>query len=155
MAPSVRVLEALSHGFPGGVAARFWNGGTWQAGPPAAFTLVLKHPGAARAMFWPFDRVALGESYVFDDFDIEGDIIAFVAWMRFLLNKLNGLSLPAKLRILGLLMKVPKQRNPRDTAKIGRPRSAGQDNEADRRGISIHYDRPSAFYRLFLSSAMQ
>lgn len=151
---SIRVLEALTAGFPGGVAVRFWTDRTWEVGPPAGFTLVLKHPGAARAMFWPFDRVGLGESYVFDDFDIEGDVLAFVAWLRHLVGVMNGLTLPAKLRTLALLMKVPKRRNPRDPSKIGRPRSATQSNEADRRGISIHYDRPGDFYRLFLGPTM-
>ncbi|MFO0800052.1 MAG: cyclopropane-fatty-acyl-phospholipid synthase family protein [Gemmataceae bacterium] len=151
---AVRVLEVLSKGFSGGVAARFWTGRTWQVGPPAAFTMVLKHAGAARAMFWPFDRVGLGESYVFDDFDVEGDVIAFVGWLRHLVGVMNGLSLPAKLRTLALLVKLPKQRNPRDVSKIGRPRSGDQSNDADRRGISIHYDRPGDFYRLFLGPSM-
>ena len=37
---AIRVLEALTAGFPGGVAARFWTGRTWQTGPRAGFTLV-------------------------------------------------------------------------------------------------------------------
>jgi hypothetical protein len=62
---------------------RLWTGDSWQPGTgPTRFTLVLKHPGAIRAMFWPFDRVSLGESYIFDDFDIEGDIFAFTEWLR-------------------------------------------------------------------------
>jgi cyclopropane-fatty-acyl-phospholipid synthase len=154
VAASVRVLEALTQGFAGGVAVRFWNGGAWQSGPPAGFTLVLKHPGAARAMFWPIGPGGLGESYVFDDCDIEGDVLAFVAWLRHLVGMMAGLSLRAKLRVLGLLLRVPKQRNPRDPSKIGRPRTGDQSNEADRRGISIHYDRPGDFYRLFLGPTM-
>src|SRR5262249_35787763 len=89
------------------------------------------------------------------DFDIEGDVFAFVGWLRHLIGVMNGLTLGGKLRILGLLLKVPKQRNPRDPLKVGRPRSAGQGAEADRRGISIHYDRPSTFYRLFPGATMQ
>lgn len=151
---AVRVLEALSAGFAGGVAARFWTGRVWQTGPPAGFTLVLKHAGAARAMFWPIGPGGLGESYVFDDCDIEGDILAFVAWLRHIVGMMGSLGLRAKLRILGLLVKVPKQKNPRDPSKIGRPRSGDQSNEADRKGISIHYDRPGEFYRLFLGPTM-
>ncbi len=151
---SIRVLESLSAGYTGGVAARFWTGRSWQTGPPAGFTLVLKHAGAARAMFWPIGPGGLGESYVFDDCDIEGDILAFVAWLRHIVGMMGSLTFRAKLRVLGLLLKVPKQRNPRDPSKIGRPRSGDQSNEADRRGISIHYDRPGDFYRLFLGPTM-
>jgi cyclopropane-fatty-acyl-phospholipid synthase len=60
----------------------------------------------------------------------------------------------SKLRLLRALRKLPNQRNPRDMAKAGRPREAGQGVEADRRGISLHYDRPGDFYRLFLGPTM-
>jgi cyclopropane-fatty-acyl-phospholipid synthase len=154
-AASVRVLDTLSRGYVGGVTARLWTGDTWAAGGPAGFTLVLKHPGAVRAMLWPFDRLSVGESYVFDDFDVEGDVLAFTGWLRHLVGVMNGWSLPAKLGVLKALLALPRRRNPRDPAKVGRPRTAGQGVEADRRGISLHYDRPGAFYRLFLGPAMQ
>ncbi len=152
---SVRVLEALTRGFAGGVAARFWTGDTWAVGPPAGFTLVFKHPGAVRAMLWPFDRVGVGESYVFDDYDVDGDMLAFTGWLRHLVGVMTSWGLRARLGVLKLLLSIPRQRNPRDPALAGRPRTAGQSTEADRRGISIHYDRPGAFYRLFLGPAMQ
>src|SRR5688572_18738355 len=76
------VLAALSRDYPGGFAVRLWTGETTALGPGApAFTLVLRHPGALRAMFWPADRLAVGESYVFDDFDVGGDMTAFAAWL--------------------------------------------------------------------------
>lgn len=40
------------------------------------FTLVLKRPEALRAMFLAPSELTLGESYIYDDFDIEGDIEA-------------------------------------------------------------------------------
>ena len=41
-----------------------------------AFGLVLKHPGALRRMFTPPIELSVGESYIYGDFDIEGDIFS-------------------------------------------------------------------------------
>ena len=59
-------------------AVRLWDGTTWEAipGQPAHFTLVLQHPGALRKMFLPPSELNLGEAYIYNDFDIEGDIEA-------------------------------------------------------------------------------
>ncbi|MDB5311047.1 MAG: cyclopropane-fatty-acyl-phospholipid synthase [Gemmataceae bacterium] len=120
-APTFRIITALSHGYGGAVGVRLWTGETTALGissPP--FTLVLKHPGALRAMFWPFDRVGLGEAYVFDDFDIEGDMFAFTDWLRHIvLAEKRGLV--DKLRLLWALKKLPNRKNPRDVSKAGRP----------------------------------
>jgi hypothetical protein len=42
----------------------------------ARFTLVLRRPGAFRRMLLPPTDLALGEAYLRDDFDVEGDIEA-------------------------------------------------------------------------------
>ncbi len=55
---------------------RLWDRSTWGTAQPPLFTLVLKHPGALRQMFLSPSELTLGESYLFDDFDIEGDIEA-------------------------------------------------------------------------------
>ncbi len=153
---SIHVLESLTHGYLSNFTIRFWNGETWQPGKgESGFKVALKHPGALRAMFWPFDKAGLGESYIFDDFDIEGDIFAFVGWLKHIVALIESRSTLSKLNLLRWLMRLPKQRNPRDLSVLGKPRSAGQGIEADRRGISLHYNRPSDFYGLFLGKAMQ
>src|SRR5712691_5062487 len=60
------------------VAVRLWDGTTWQPEPgePTRCTLVLQHPGALRKMFVPPSDLSLGEAYIYNDFDIEGDIMA-------------------------------------------------------------------------------
>jgi len=67
---------------------RLWNGTVWnlpfssasnEAQPDhgqKGFTLVLQHPGALRSMFLPPSELNLGEAYIYNDFDIEGDIEA-------------------------------------------------------------------------------
>src|SRR4249919_71586 len=78
--PTLTLLDELlgDHG-PRDFAVRLWEGTTWEPAPgqPARFTLVLKHPGALRRMFWPPNGYGLGEAYIYDDFDIEGDCDAF------------------------------------------------------------------------------
>src|SRR5512140_2268591 len=56
------------------VNIRLWDGTLWPDEAPRATTLVLKHPGALRAMFLPGTEVALSEAYLYDDFDIEGQV---------------------------------------------------------------------------------
>src|SRR4051794_3779491 len=80
------LLADLTKGYDGNFLVRQWDGATWELDPgkPVDFTLVIHHPGALRAMLWPFDKAALGEAYIFDDFDIEGNMIAATRWMDYL-----------------------------------------------------------------------
>ena len=74
---SAEFLEALLADCPKrDFQVRFWDGTSWGAERQPRFTLVLKHPGALRAMFSRPSELTLGEAYVYDDFDIEGDIEA-------------------------------------------------------------------------------
>ena len=155
-AQTVRVLTALSDGFAGNFAVRLWTGEVWQPNAgPTPFTLVLKHAGALRAMFWPFDKMGLGEAYVFDDFDIEGDMFAFTGWLRFMVQLKQSRSLWSKLRLLRGLQKLPSKHNPRDAAVIGRPVKGDHSRANDRDAISFAYDLPAAFYALWLDKYMQ
>jgi cyclopropane-fatty-acyl-phospholipid synthase len=155
-ARSVRLLTALCDGYAGNFLVRLWTGETWQPGSgPTPFTVVLKHPGALRAMFWPFEKAGAGEAYVFDDYDIEGDILAFTGWLKHLVKLRQSRSLGSKLRLLWALLKLPRERNPRDPAKIGRPVEGDHSRANDREAISFAYDLPGAFYALWLDKYMQ
>ncbi len=66
--------DLFGHG--GDVGVRLWDGTRWPDERPRAATLVLRHPGALRAMFRAGTELALSEAYLHDDFDIEGDIFA-------------------------------------------------------------------------------
>lgn len=153
---TVRILTALTEGYGGNFTAKLWTGDTWEPGTgPSPFTLVLKHPGALRAMFWPFDKVGLGESYIFDDFDIEGDMFAFTTWLRHIVAMAERRGMVAKLRLLWALSKLPKDRNPRDRSKAGRPTEGDHSKARDRESIRYTYDLPGAFYELFLDKNLQ
>jgi cyclopropane-fatty-acyl-phospholipid synthase len=150
------LFAALSAGYPGSFAVRLWDGSTWQPNAgPATFTFVLKHPGAARAMFWPFTNVGFGESYIFDDFDVEGDVFALTGWLRHLVARQDRVRLGDKLRLLRALLKLPNQKNPRDRSRAGRPTHGDHRVANEREAISYAYDLPADFFRLFLDPHMQ
>ena len=150
------ILSTVSAGYPGGFAARLWTGEQWESGPrPAAFTLALKHPGALRAMLWPKDKLGLGESYVFDDFDIEGDVLAFAGWMGYVFDQAVKRRGYDNLKIAWNLAALPDRRNPRDPARSARPTEGNHQGDRERESISYSYDLPGEFYRLFLDANMQ
>jgi cyclopropane-fatty-acyl-phospholipid synthase len=155
-AAATRTLAALTAGYAGNFAVRLWTGDAWEpAAGPTPFTLVLKHPGSLRAMFWPFSRISLGESYIFDDFDIEGDVLAFTGWLRHIVRLAETGTLGSKLRLLWSLLRLPNRANPRDPSKAGRPTEGDHSRDREREAISYSYDPPDEFFRLFLDPHMQ
>src|SRR5436305_14007407 len=66
------------------VAVRLWDDTTWKPEPaePTRCTLVLQHPGALRKMFLPPHDLNLGEAYIYNDFDLEGEIEAILPLME-------------------------------------------------------------------------
>src|SRR5690348_9671852 len=72
-------------------AVRLWDGTTWQPETgreaPPRFTLVLQHPGALRSMFLPPNELNLFEAYVYNDFDVEGDIESLLAMLDQLIDE--------------------------------------------------------------------
>lgn len=154
-AQTARILAALADGYAGAFAVRLWTGEVWRHGVgDAPFTLVLKHPGALRAMFWPFDNMGVGEAYVFDDYDIEGDVFAFTMLLKHLVKVKQSRSLWSKLKLLRGLTKLPRRCNPRDPAKIGRPVKGDHSLDNDRLAISFAYDLSNDFYKLWLDERM-
>src|SRR6266480_2332207 len=119
ISPSVRdsltLWNDITAGYaPRDFAVRFWDGTAVgpDAGQPERFTLVLEHAGALRQMFWPFNKVGLGEAYIYGDFDIEGDLFAFMTLLKFLIAQ--KWSLGEKARLLRQLLALPNESRPRE-----------------------------------------
>ncbi len=133
---------------------RLWEGTEWvsSSGRPPRFTLVLKHPGALRRMLLPPNQLTLGEAYIHDDFDVEGDIEeAFVLGDVLLDLRLT----PAdKLRYGAFLLSLPDRERSvggRGPARLrGRIHSPERDSEA----VTYHYNVSNDFYRLWLDENM-
>jgi len=139
--------DYLGHDFQ----VRLWDGTTWGAEIQPRFTLVLKHPGALRAMFSSPNELTLGEAYIHDEFDIEGEIAAAFDLADYLLiQKRVGESFDLNER----LAKLPKSDGPRAGLHIVELDGKVHSKNRDRQAISYHYDLPVEFYALWLDSRL-
>jgi cyclopropane-fatty-acyl-phospholipid synthase len=88
------------------VGVRLWDGTRWPDENPRPTTLVLNHPGALRRMFLSRNDVGLAEAYLYDDFDIQGDIEPVFRLAEGLARSAEGLG--KKLRLARNLLRLPK-----------------------------------------------
>lgn len=148
------VQDLLRFSRPQNFAVRLWNGDTWgpEAGQEARFTIVLQHPGALRAMFLPPSEMALGEAYIFNDFDIEGDIEAVIDLAQDFLAMSWGKA--EQLRYGVRLLSLPKREQGAKHLFAANIQEKLHTKEMDRKAVSYHYDRSNEFYQLFLDKAM-
>jgi cyclopropane-fatty-acyl-phospholipid synthase len=152
---TVAFFETLLQNYgPRDFAVRFWDGTCWEpeSGLPARFTLVLQHSGAVRSMFWPPNKVALGEAYIYNDFDIEGDIHAFFNLINYL-RRLPGGPL-RRLRLAKRLFALPSGKRARQGRQAAHLSGMRHSRARDRQAISYHYDVSNDFYGLWLDSRM-
>lgn len=145
---SIRLLETITAEYgPKDFAVRFWDGSVWGESRNARFTLLLKHPGALRRMLLSSSELALGEAYIYDDFDVEGDLESAFRFGDYLVA--HELELSEKLRLTGLLLRLPSNGHGSEAAAPhlhGRVHSRHRDREA----VTYHYDLSNDFYRLWL-----
>jgi cyclopropane-fatty-acyl-phospholipid synthase len=159
VSPAVRASLALWNDItdrygPRDFAVRCWDGTAVGPDPdqPARFTLVLEHAGALRQMFWPFNKVALGEAYIYGDFDVEGDIYAFMNLLKFLIAK--KFTLGEKLSLLKRILALPKEGKPHVGLQAAKLSGKVHSIERDRQAISYHYDQSNDFFGLWLDKRM-
>jgi cyclopropane-fatty-acyl-phospholipid synthase len=135
-------------------AVRLWDGTTWKPDPEqeTRFTLVLQHPGALRRMFLPPSDLTLGEAYIYNDFDIKGDIEAvFPIADQFIEGRWGKAE---QLRYRKRLLSLPKMGQPRAGDPAVKLRGARHSKERDRQAVTYHYNRSNEFYALWLDQRM-
>ena len=126
----------------------------WPDSTPRAATIILKHPGALRKMLLPGTAKGLGEAYMRDDYDVEGDIEQAVelaialekrprGWLKALTNYYN-------LRRLPITSGASADTGKAMGERMGGRHSASRDKEV----VSFHYDISNDFYRLWLDREM-
>ncbi len=155
---SLALLQELVRGYaPRDFAVRFWDGTTWDAEPhqEAHFTLVLNHPGALRSMFWPPTTRSWGQAFLYDDFNVEGDMLAFAVFCDYLANLKPTLSLFQRLNLGWRLWNLPRDKRPRTGLQTAQLRGQLHSRQRDREAISYHYDLSNQFFELILDSRMQ
>ncbi|MGB3683956.1 MAG: cyclopropane-fatty-acyl-phospholipid synthase family protein [Rubrobacteraceae bacterium] len=137
-------------------AVRLWDGAVEApgAGNEPPFTLVLRRPGALRRMLLPPTELALGEAYLRDDFDIEGDMEEAATILP------GGISArlrsPAVLaRLVSRLRALPDDDLPEDNGS-GTARFTGRrhSRKRDAAAVRSHYDAGNDFYALWLDRRM-
>jgi cyclopropane-fatty-acyl-phospholipid synthase len=136
-----------------GVSFQLWDGSAWREEGRKKATIVLKHPGALRRMFLPGTEVGLAEAYLYDDFDVRGDMESVVALQDQLIDHQPGFL--QKVKLASQLRKLPDQKRARPDGR-GRAHLAGERHsiERDRQAISYHYDVSNDFYALWLDKRM-
>ena len=137
-------------------AVRLWEGTTWKSKPESGeqprFTLVLQHPGALRKMFLPPSELNLGEAYIYNDFDIEGDIEAVFPLGDQIMDAHWGKM--AQVRYGKRLLSLPKTGQPRPDDSAAKLKGTRHSKERDKQAISYHYNRSNDFYALWLDTRM-
>lgn len=136
------------------VGVRLWDGTEWpQPGANRPVWLVLQHPGALRAMFLAGTELALAEAYLYNDFDIQGDIISVFGLADRLVDSTLGWrkKIIAGRRLLKLPAEHEEHNGQRRPAHLrGRQHSI----ERDQAAVRYHYDVSNDFYRLWLDQRM-
>ncbi|HFC09649.1 MAG TPA: class I SAM-dependent methyltransferase [Chloroflexi bacterium] len=156
VAAALAFLQAVFEDIhPRDFAVRFWDGSVWEAETDEPrFTIVLKHPGALRLMFRDLSTdLSMGEAYIYDDFDIEGDIFEVYRLADRLLDEADW-SVGDKLRLGQMLLRLPKGDAKRKRDRAARLSGKRHSVDRDRQAIQYHYDVPSEFYALWLDKNM-
>lgn len=136
------------------VGFRLWDGTQWPDDKSRSATILLKHPGTLREMFLSGTEVGLAEAYLYDDFDIDGDIEA-VFEMAETLSETTTSSKLWKLDIYRDLLALPDGQK-RQSIRRGRSKLIGKRHsiKRDRQAIAYHYDVSNNFYALWLDRHM-
>jgi cyclopropane-fatty-acyl-phospholipid synthase len=150
-AKTLHFLQVLLRDYhPRDFTVELWDGNRWEPEPDQfrRFTWRINRPDALRTAFESDGQVALAEGYIYDDFDIEGDIEAIFPLADYLLNR--KWSTQEKLRLTGMLLGLPAGRRSR-TARPGMQlRGRTHSKERDRQAVGYHYNLSNDFYALWL-----
>lgn len=136
------------------ICVRLWDGSYWPQHAPNGFaaTLVLHRPEALREMLLEGTELALGEAYLRNEFEVEGDMVAAFELGERLRVQTEGWT--RKLKFAHLLRQLPARPA---VAEPGARRwtlfPQGQHSlQRDREAIQFHYDVSNEFFALWLDA---
>jgi cyclopropane-fatty-acyl-phospholipid synthase len=143
--------ELLANYHPRDFAIELWDG---QQLPPESnqfrrYTWKINDPGALRRLLTSPSELSLSEAYIYNDFDIDGDIQGIFALAEYFLNKHWGLR--EKLHFGRRLLTLPGNSHAKSAPRLhGSLHSQHRDREA----VTYHYDLSNDFYALWLDRNM-
>ena len=152
----IKALELFDNLFEktslGPFAIKLWDGSLWQQDKTEPrFHLEIKNAQALQKIFWRPNQLSLGEAYIFDDFDIHGDLEACFELGDYLMSR--DWQLSEKLRLGQKLLSLSKK-----PAKkwYGTPKMNGRAHtkRRDAKAVQYHYNLSNDFYRLWLDQNM-
>ena len=115
---------------------RLWDGTLLQGNVPSESIMVIRHPGTLRRMFTPPFELSLGEAYIHNDFDIEGNLPkALESGVRLVTRTFT---LGEVVQMGSLLLRLPNDPAPH---AIGRDEAhlKGEKHSQDRDRAAIQY----------------
>lgn len=144
---SARVLEDLFRGYEGpNFAVRLWDRSGWRFSDreTPACTIVFKNPKSFRSLVVNPSEITLGEAFIQNGLDVEGDLFSVFDVVEHVLNRppelqrsfLQSIS-KTSCRVRQWLREVSSHTRRRDQASI-----------------AYHYDQPVEFYRLWLGRTL-
>lgn len=136
-------------------SVRLWDGREWRGATDVQprFTLVLRSPRMLRELLTARDDLRLGEAYMADELDLEGDVEAAAATGDALLASPPHLA--DRLRVgAGLLWLGGGSRGVAAEGAVPRLRGRLHSRTRDRAAVRHHYDIGNDFYALFLDARM-
>jgi cyclopropane-fatty-acyl-phospholipid synthase len=152
----LKILQLLLENcHPRNFAIRLWDGSNWSAGTGAPrFTLILNHPHALRSILQNGGSdLAISESYIRGDLDLEGDLEAAMPLATYLTGRHWPISTVLRIgwNLFHLSTNGRSGRNRQRPANLsGELHSV----ERDRQAVTYHYNVSNDFYALWLDRRM-
>lgn len=142
-----RVLTDLFSNYDGPVFdIRLWDGWHWASSAieKPVCTIAVRNPRALGSLVSEPDEIALGEAFIHDDIDVEGDIFSVFSIGEHILNRSVSLRRKATEKIVRTLFGINQW------LRYGSRHSLRRDQAS----IAYHYDQPIAFYRPWLGATL-
>ena len=146
---AAELLQIVFSDYRGPVAVKLWDGNTVVGNTNARCCLVLNKPSPLRDLALSRDMLALAESHLTGDVEVEGNLESLFDLLDYLDTYRPALS--DKLRILSLALKLPAGEG---AWRRLLPGHAIVRDRNTRETISHHYDVSNDFYRLWLDPEM-
>lgn len=140
-------LDELFQGYAGApFAVRLWDGWQWAlpGGAPPAFTMVFKAPAGLAALAAAPSEIALGEAFVHERLDVEGDLFAAFDLAEHIFRRPRRLRQRLAQRLAGAWFGMGQ------FVKLGSANS----RRRDRASIAYHYDQPVEFFAPWLGKTL-